>query len=288
MLTMLLGGCNQNQEIHYIDDREGIIDDYNGYYGAKYSANIDYADRGLPLISKLHNLMVDSHLIYTTYGSLSKIDTYKKSCLNPSTGKVVFFYTGKEVSSGSVSREHVWCCANSGGLYDHKADKDSPYYVDADTYKGAGSDYYHVMPTTSSVNSARGNSKFTEFGPNDTYNYSDDGGKYRLKVSSGNRCEVDDAFKGDVARIICYLYVHYNVFGKSNQYMIASNTLRLINIIDPAAGETAEETLARWNAIDPVDDVERKRNELVSGVQGNRNPFIDHPEFVWKMFDLGE
>jgi deoxyribonuclease-1 len=36
-------------------------------------------------------------------------------------------------------------------------------------------------------------------------------------------------------------------------------------------------TLERWNREDPVSDEERRRNDLIERLQGNRNPFIDDP-----------
>ncbi|MFA6890165.1 MAG: endonuclease, partial [Bacilli bacterium] len=44
-------------------------------------------------------------------------------------------------------------------------------------------------------------------------------------------------------------------------------------------------TLLTWNQLDPVDDFERNRNDVIYGYQGNRNPFVDHPEFadmIWE------
>ena len=47
-------------------------------------------------------------------------------------------------------------------------------------------------------------------------------------------------------------------------------------------------TLIEWNAEDPVDDFERNRNDVVYSYQGNRNPFIDHPEFVDAIYNPEE
>ena len=42
--------------------------------------------------------------------------------------------------------------------------------------------------------------------------------------------------------------------------------------------------LLQWHDEDPVDDRERGRNDVVYSYQGNRNPFIDHPEWVSYVF----
>jgi hypothetical protein len=43
--------------------------------------------------------------------------------------------------------------------------------------------------------------------------------------------------------------------------------------------------LLAWHRQDPVDAVERRRNEVVFAAQGNRNPFIDHPEWAGCVFE---
>jgi hypothetical protein len=44
-------------------------------------------------------------------------------------------------------------------------------------------------------------------------------------------------------------------------------------------------TLLVWCELDPADTWEMKRNDLAQQVQGNRNVFIDYPEFAWLLFD---
>ena len=49
----------------------------------------------------------------------------------------------------------------------------------------------------------------------------------------------------------------------------------------------SENTLRGWHAADPVDSSEMDRNDVIySDWQGNRNPFIDHPEWVQQIGDL--
>jgi hypothetical protein len=52
----------------------------------------------------------------------------------------------------------------------------------------------------------------------------------------------------------------------------------------PALSTWSVALFLRWNSMDRVSDKETNRNEAVYGIQGNRNPFIDHPElaeFIW-------
>ena len=293
LVAILLVGCNQgnnpggntpHEEDYsdtFVDDRTGVITDNSGYYKDK-GYTVNFEDRGTALRSKLHNLMIDTHTTYTTYSIFKNTDTYKKTSLDPKDLKIVYFYTGKKVSSYGGSREHVWPCANSNTLWGRGQDGSDI----GEDYQGGGSDMYHIMPCDSGINTARANNKFTEFDATSSFVYKGDGGPNRLKVDSqGKRVELPDCFKGDAARIICYLWIHYNPFGKENQY---TGNLPLMNVVDAPDGYTIEETLAKWNAMDPVDDMELRRNEEVMKVQGNRNPFIDHPEFVWKMFNLGD
>jgi hypothetical protein len=46
-------------------------------------------------------------------------------------------------------------------------------------------------------------------------------------------------------------------------------------------------TLIEWHSQDPVDAFEQNRNEVIYSYQGNRNPFIDHPEYVNAIFNPG-
>jgi hypothetical protein len=46
-------------------------------------------------------------------------------------------------------------------------------------------------------------------------------------------------------------------------------------------------TLLRWHREDPVSDEERRRNDLIFSAQGNRNPFVDRPEFVDEVYGGG-
>ena len=78
-----------------------------------------------------------------------------------------------------------------------------------------------------------------------------------------------DEWKGDVARIIMYMYVRYGNRTQPNNIGAGGNSD--FNIKD------MPDIFLKWNVEDPVSDFERKRNEEIFRSQNNRNPFIDNP-----------
>ena len=78
--------------------------------------------------------------------------------------------------------------------------------------------------------------------------------------------------KGDIARAILYFYVRYKLAPTP------SFSLQNFNV--------EEATLIQWSQQDPPDEFERARNNRVFRAQGNRNPFIDRPEFVAAIGDF--
>jgi hypothetical protein len=101
--------------------------------------------------------------------------------------------------------------------------------------------------------------------------------------------------RGDVARALFYLDVRYDGSdhqdGSEEPDLILTDDRALIvsdntNPQDPAYMGVLS-TLLEWHDQDPPDDVERARNEVVFAAQGNRNPFIDHPEWVRCVFVEG-
>ncbi|MOA33361.1 Extracellular ribonuclease precursor [compost metagenome] len=93
----------------------------------------------------------------------------------------------------------------------------------------------------------------------------EEGGSKRGTDGQGNTVfEPRNEHKGNVARALLYFYT---VYGQNS-------STDMVNF------RIEEPTLLKWHQQDPVDADERKRNDIVFGVQGNRNPFVDRPEFV--------
>lgn len=118
-------------------------------------------------------------------------------------------------------------------------------------------DLHHLFPTFSYVNSKRGNHPFGDVTDGEIFGTSD-----YFSEMKNNLFEPADQHKGNVARAMLYMMVRYDnpsdFIDSNNQFM----------------------TFKAWDKLDPVDDAERTRNDLVETYQYNRNPFIDCPQFV--------
>ena len=121
------------------------------------------------------------------------------------------------------------------------------------------SDLHHLFPTYEPANSTRSNDPFG-YVSNPTWQL---GGS----KSNGSTFEPRDVHKGDAARAMLYFLIRYQNY---QSYVSA----------------TQQNVLIEWAKLYPPDSIERKRNEDIFAVQKNRNPFIDHPEFLERIHNF--
>ena len=167
------------------------------------------------------------------------------------------------------NREHVW--AKSHG--------------DFGTTNGPGTDLHHLRAEDVSTNSARNNRSFDEA----TTRYVDGSGTYQGSTDSYTSSsawvwEPRDAVKGDVARMIFYMAVRYEGEGGEPDLEL---TEEIMSSTDKRPLHGRLSTLLAWHAQDPVSSEEMNRNNIVYSYQNNRNPFIDHPEYVSSIWGGG-
>jgi len=215
---------------------------------------------GNELKNTLHNIIND-HVRYPYTSTSTDVWDILMYCDEDSTNtdNVILLYTGRSqakslnASQGSDpdywNREHVWS-------------KSHGFPNESDT---AYTDVHHLRPADASVNSSRSNKDF------------DNGGEPHSEATECNAdsdsWEVRDAVKGDVARMMFYMAVRYEEDGNYD--------LELVETIPSSGPQFAKlATLLEWHQNDPVDAGERRRNDRVYSYQNNRNPFIDHPEYV--------
>lgn len=142
-------------------------------------------------------------------------------------------------------------------------------------------DIHHLMPSESKINSAKSN-----YGMGKVTTVKTDNGCTKVGTGPGaggatiQLWEPADKWKGDFARAVFYMVTCYqNLTWEGSQ---ALNSLT--NTTWPTLQPWAYELYLQWCKDDPVDEIERTRNEAVYAIQHNRNPFIDFqdlPEYIW-------
>ncbi len=215
---------------------------------------------GEELKTALHNIIKN----HTEYPYSQTDELLMETDEDPNnSNNVILLYKGTSQAkstfgggSNDWNREHVW--AKSHGDFG-----DSP---------PCGTDLHHMKPEDASVNSDRGNKDFDNGGiqhPEATGCYYDD-----------DSWEPRDEVKGDVARMIFYMSVRYE--GDNGE-----PDLEVVDWVnsapEPEHGKFS--ALYQWHQDDPPDEFEMNRNEVIYSYQNNRNPFIDHPEFLILIYD---
>ena len=167
------------------------------------------------------------------------------------TGRLAVGYTSRtdaQSATYNFNTEHTWPQSNFG---------------DAEPMK---SDLYHLFPTDVTANSMRANYPFGKAVSNITWQVG--GSKLGLNNLSQLVFEPRDVHKGDVSRSMFYFIIRYpvNYGGFFTQ--------------------TQESVFREWNKLDAVGVVESNRNNAIALLQLKRNPFIDHPEFVDRIYSF--
>jgi endonuclease I len=234
-----------------------------GYYNGTENLSGDELKTALYNIIKGHTEFPYTSTNTDVWDILKETD---KDTVNPDN--VILLYTGWTVNAAQEynnetgwNREHVW--AKSHG--------------DFGTEIGPGTDVHAIRPCDITVNTARWNYDFAAGGDI----YIDGDGETECRKTS-NSWEPRDEVKGDVARMIFYMATRYE--GENNE-----PDLEIVDYVEsslnyqPLHGKLSD--LYKWHLQDTVSDWEINRNNIIyNQFQGNRNPYIDHPEFVEKIW----
>ncbi len=184
------------------------------------------------------------------------------------------FGTDQDPGSGNkegqyYNREHSWPNSWFGG-------KVQPMYTDL----------HHMYPVDKVVNNRRSNNPF---GETDGQSYQSAGGFSKLGKCTypgydGTVFEPNDEYKGDFARTYFYMVTCYEEKLPDWYERYADVRPTIDGTTYPALARWQLEMLMQWSAQDPVSQKETNRNEAVSKIQYNRNPYIDYPgleQYVW-------
>ena len=229
---------------------DGYYDDLDGKAGEE-------------LIDAMQDLIAEEGVVRIhTYSDI--IDILKEADQSPDNSNQVWlmyreenrakylFQTGSD-GTGFWNREHVFP-RSRGGFFSIEDDGIATginvwWNTNADSLRHGNSDAHALRATDANENSSRGNKNFGDYvGP------------------TGNEA----SFYGDVARSAFYMAIRFNGLSVVDGFPTLSN-----------AGELGDlQTLLDWHELDPADDFEMNRNNVIYNWQQNRNPFIDYPELV--------
>ncbi|MBD8645203.1 endonuclease [Stenotrophomonas sp. CFBP 13724] len=190
----------------------------------------------------------------------------------------------------TYNREHTW--PNSLGFASTTGDKGLPYAPYTDTHM--------LYLTDAQWNADRGNKPFAKCDSNcgeraTEPNNGQGGGSGAypgnsnwVRTPDGNQgtFEVWGKRKGDMARAVMYMAIRYEggkdaATGQSEPDLeLTDDRSRIVKTSSSPAYMGLLSTLIDWHLADPPTDAERARNEVIYSFQGNRNPFIDHPEWA--------
>ena len=231
---------------------------------ADYYSTLDTSSNGATFRSKLDQLITQTHKKKTSYDGLREV--FKTSDADPNkSGNIIWFYSGTSVpfngNFDSTNREHVWP-KDGGKAFSKTTD--------------AGSDAHHLRPAEQNLNSTRSSKQFGEV-PTIASNIVKQAGSTsydNLCYTEGNYFYPGEGYRGATARILMYVETRWG--DEFNlKFVLGEGRSKTIGDI---------ETLMKWHYLEPPTAEEIRRNEAVFKIQGNRNPFIDHPEYATQIY----
>lgn len=259
-----------------------------GYYGEAFYHDVESGARDQALIATIKSVLESKHM-----RTRSGVDTVGVNC----DSAAISCYEHKAIGYSAARKVLMGTLTLKGGpgsyvIHDVYCEKD---FTSAELGAGIGpgkipsdsvintehtwpqsrfnrsmgkevqkSDLHHLYATDSQMNSARANYKFGEVAVPEKILKCP---QVKLGTAASGSEEVFEppvAHKGNVARALFYFSIRYHL------------------AIDPRE----EAFLKAWNRLDPVDQAERDRNDAICNIQGNRNPFVDHPELADAIADF--
>ena len=227
------------------------------YSQESYYDGLDFSKSGIALKADLATRITSTHTNFLVY-TPGVWEASKITDVNPENNSEVLLIYGY-AASGEYSRTRG---VNDNGGSQGQWNREHVYPRSLGNpnleFVGPGADAHHLRPADVNYNSQRSNTIFAE-GSGDSGNVS--GGWYP-----------GDEWKGDVARMMMYMYVRYDEVCLPSRVGNGSNASTPDDMID---------LFLKWNVEDPVSDFERQRNTYHNNTsntyaQGNRNPFIDN------------
>jgi endonuclease I len=282
---------------HPLQDTRVDFSVAGGSGGGDYYARVNTSSAG-QLRCSLHQT-IRGHTAYPYSGSgTSTWSILEIADEDPgNAGRILDAYRNRSYAKGSAragtgsgltyNREHTW--PNSLGFGSRTGDLGLPHAPYTDTHM--------LYLTDTGYNSDRGNKPYADCtsqancGERTTEANNGNGGGSGVFPGNSNwvnstSFQVWGARRGDMARAVMYMAIRYeggqdiNTQQSEPDLELTNDRSRIVATSGSPAYMGLLSTLLAWHQADPPDAAERARNEVIFSFQGNRNPFIDHPEWA--------
>ncbi len=243
--------------------------DPTGYY-----AGISGTAEKATLKTQLFNLIKG----HTDKGYAYAYTAYQTTDTGPD-GKIIDMYSACKFDPVT---DHQGAAGKSdykkeGDLYNREHTIPQSIFNEASPMK---SDLHHLLPTDGYVNNRRSNYPHAEVSSADyTSSNGCKMGSSKTSGVTGKVFEVIDEYKGDIARIYFYFVTRYE-----NKLSSFGNFATFTKNTYPSLSPWAISLYLKWAEEDPVSQREIDRNDAIYAIQGNRNPFVDHPEYATRIW----
>ena len=271
----------------------------SSYWDSWVSSHSDDITEGGETLYDALNSKVASGFIDLSYADLWT--AYQTTDLVPGSTNLIWdMYGGFQFRYGTDQAGNY---SKEGDVYNREHSVPKSWFSEA---QPAHDDLVHLVPTDGYVNNKRGNYAFGEVATA-SYSYklqarSYNGVQYQEegysklgtpKSINGVSCpaspvfEPADQYKGDFARIYFYFAVRYGNNSNCRATTGDGGAIFKSSYTDanPYLTDYGKALLLKWHNQDPVSEKETTRNDGIESIQGNRNPFVDYPEWVDKVFN---
>jgi endonuclease I len=235
-----------------------------------YYNDVDLTANGLQLRDNLATKIINTHTHYLSYADVwEALKITDLDPADPTNSRVLLIY-GYSDTDGNYVTDRTRSKTANGGTSGTDWNREHTYAKSLGNpnlgTSGPGSDAHHLRAADVSFNSQRSSKKFAA----GTGNAGDSNGGWYP----------GDEWKGDIARMMMYMYLRYG-----NQCLPSGVAIGSTNTVDA----NMIDLLLQWNAEDPVSQEEDNRNTYLSDAnntygQGNRNPFIDNPYLATRIW----
>ena len=248
----------------------------SGYYDSAQGLT------GYQLKTALKNIITNGHNSHSYSDLYNAYETTDTDNYYENDGTVLDMYSENPNGTDPYNYNHH---QNNCGTYQHEGDCYNREHLMPQSIFNSGmpmkSDAHFVVPSDGKVNGMRSSYPFGEVNnPTWTSQNGSKLGHNTVYGYSGTVFEPIDEFKGDIARMLFYVATRYE-----DQIPNWNNSDMLDGSGDQVFSDWFLNVLLDWATQDPVSQREIDRNNAVYNYQGNRNPFIDHPEWVNAIWD---